>query len=89
MFDQRGTGAGALDCPALQRQMGASDLTVPAPAAVRVRGGHRAGPAVLRHRGYGRRYRGAAGRLGVARLTLTGLYGSYVAEQFALTHPAR
>src|SRR4029077_15434173 len=24
MFDQRGTGAGALDCPALQRQMGAS-----------------------------------------------------------------
>jgi len=33
MFDQRGTGAGALDCPALQRQMGASDLTVPAPAA--------------------------------------------------------
>ncbi len=29
MFDQRGTGAGALDCPALQRQMGASDLTVP------------------------------------------------------------
>ena len=35
MFDQRGTGAGALDCPALQRQMGASDLTVPAPAAVR------------------------------------------------------
>src|SRR5438046_448882 len=35
MFDQRGTGAGALDCPALQRQMGASDLTVPAPTAVR------------------------------------------------------
>ena len=35
MFDQRGTGAGALDCPALQRQMGASDLTVPSPAAVR------------------------------------------------------
>ena len=35
MFDQRGTGAGALDCPALQRQMGASDLTVPAAAAVR------------------------------------------------------
>ena len=35
MFDQRGTGAGALDCPALQRQMGASDLTVPAPVAVR------------------------------------------------------
>jgi len=35
MFDQRGTGAGALDCPALQRQLGASDLTVPAAVAVR------------------------------------------------------
>src|SRR5262250_292107 len=35
MLDQRGTAAGALDCPALQQQMGASDLTVPAPAAVR------------------------------------------------------
>src|SRR6516162_8668761 len=35
MFDQRGTGAGALNCPALQQQMGASDLTVPTPAAVR------------------------------------------------------
>jgi len=35
MFDQRGTGAGALSCPALQQQMGASDLTVPTPAAVR------------------------------------------------------
>src|SRR6188472_365908 len=29
MLDQRGTGAGALRCPALQRAMGTSDLTVP------------------------------------------------------------
>ena len=29
MLDQRGTAAGALNCPALQRQMGTSDLTVP------------------------------------------------------------
>src|SRR5262245_10792583 len=34
MFDQRGTGAGALHCPALQRQMGSSDLAVPTRAAV-------------------------------------------------------
>ena len=35
MFDQRGTGTGALNCPALQQEMGGSDLTVPTPAAVR------------------------------------------------------
>jgi acetamidase/formamidase len=34
MFDQRGTGAGALDCPALQGAAGASDLTVVPPATV-------------------------------------------------------
>lgn len=34
MFDQRGTGAGALDCPALQQAAGASDLTVVRPAVV-------------------------------------------------------
>src|SRR5438477_6189700 len=35
MIDQRGTGGGALDCPALQRQMGFSDLKPPTQAAVR------------------------------------------------------
>jgi pimeloyl-ACP methyl ester carboxylesterase len=89
MFDQRGTGAGALDCPALQRQTGASDLTVPAPAAVR---------ACAAAIGPDRRFYATAdtvadiealrAALGVARLTLDGVsYGSYVAEQFALTHP--
>jgi pimeloyl-ACP methyl ester carboxylesterase len=89
MFDQRGTGAGALDCPALQRQMGASDLTVPGPAAVR---------ACAAAIGPDRRFFATAdtvadiealrAALGVARLTLDGVsYGSYVAEQFALTHP--
>src|SRR5215218_2766117 len=34
MLDQRGTGEGALRCPALQRAMGTSDLTVPPPGAV-------------------------------------------------------
>jgi len=35
VFDQRGTGAGALDCEAMQLQMGASDLYPPTAAAVR------------------------------------------------------
>src|SRR5207247_5297438 len=34
MLDQRGTGAGALRCPRLQRAMGSSDLTVPPASAV-------------------------------------------------------
>ena len=89
MFDQRGTGAGALDCPALQRQMGASDLTVPSPAAVR---------SCAAAIGPDRRFYATADTvadiealrvaLGVARITLNGVsYGSYVAEQFALAHP--
>lgn len=91
MLDQRGTGAGALNCPALQRQMGASDLTVPTPAAVRS-----CAVAI----GPRRRYFATAdtvadiealrNALGVPRLTLDGVsYGSYVAEQFALMHPAQ
>src|SRR5436305_5024521 len=35
MVDQRGTGAYALNCPGLQRQMGFSDLQPPTPGAVR------------------------------------------------------
>jgi pimeloyl-ACP methyl ester carboxylesterase len=91
MFDQRGTGAGALDCPALQRQMGASDLTVPTAAAVR---------SCAAAIGPDRRYFATAdtvadiealrAALGVPRLALDGVsYGSYVAERFALAHPDR
>jgi len=89
MFDRRGTGAGALACPALQRQMGASDLTVPSPAAVR---------SCAAAIGPDRRFFATAdtvadiealrAALGVPRITLDGVsYGSYVAEQFALAHP--
>ena len=89
MFDQRGTGAGALDCPALQRQMGASDLTAPAPSAVR---------SCAATIGPDRRFYATAdtvadiealrAALGVARLAVDGVsYGSYVAERFALAHP--
>ncbi len=35
LYDQRGTGAGALQCPALQAAMGSSDLTPPPAGAVR------------------------------------------------------
>src|SRR5438067_6170516 len=35
VYDQRGTGAGALECPALQRAMGFSDLLSPPADAVR------------------------------------------------------
>ena len=89
MLDQRGTAAGALNCPALQRQMGTSDLTVPAPAAVRS-----CAAAVGPDRGYFATANTVADlealrrALGVPRLTLDGIsYGSYVAEQFALAHP--
>lgn len=91
MLDQRGTGAAALDCPALQRAVGASDLTVPPPGAV---------PACAKRIGQARRYfttpetvadiellRAA---LGVRRLTLDGVsYGTFTAEQYALTYPSR
>jgi pimeloyl-ACP methyl ester carboxylesterase len=91
MFDQRGTGAGALNCPALQQEMGASDLTAPTPAAVR---------SCAAAIGPSRRYFATAdtvadiealrNALGVTRLTLNGVsYGSYVAERFALAHPAQ
>ena len=91
MFDQRGTGAGALNCPALQQEMGASDLTVPAPSAVR---------ACAAAIGPSRRYFATAdtvadiealrAALGVPRLALDGVsYGSYVAEQFAMAHPTQ
>jgi len=89
MFDQRGTGDSALNCPALQREMGASDLAVPTPAAVR---------SCAAAIGPDRRYFATADTvadiealrhaLRVTRLTLDGVsYGSYVAERFALAHP--
>ena len=90
MFDQRGTGAGALDCPALQAAAGASDLTV-VPAAIVA--------ACARSIGAARRYYSTPETvadieqlrtaLGARRLTLDGVsYGSYVAERYALKYPA-
>jgi pimeloyl-ACP methyl ester carboxylesterase len=91
MLDQRGTGRGALRCPALQRSMGTSDLTVPAPGAVE---------ACARALGPERRFYSTAdtvadldalrAALGADKLTIDGTsYGTYVAERYAIAHPDR
>ena len=89
MLDQRGTGRGALRCPALQRAAGASDLAVPPPAAV--------GDCAAKL-GPKRRFFTTAdvvadldmlrAALGADRWTLDGVsYGTFVAEHYALAHP--
>jgi pimeloyl-ACP methyl ester carboxylesterase len=91
MFDQRGTGEGALRCPALQRAMGTSDLTVPPPGSVE---------ACARALGPNRRFYSTADTvadldalrtaLGAQKLTLDGVsYGTFVAERYAIAHPNR
>jgi pimeloyl-ACP methyl ester carboxylesterase len=89
VFDQRGTGAGALDCEAMQRQMGSSDLYPPTAAAVR---------ACAAKIGDRRQFYGTDDvvadidalrrALGVDRIALDGIsYGTYVGERYALAHP--
>ena len=89
VFDQRGTGAGALDCPALQVQMGASDLYPPTAAAVR---------ACAQKLGRRREFFGTDDvvadidalrrALGARRIAIDGIsYGTYVGERYALAHP--
>lgn len=91
MLDQRGTGAGALRCPALQRAMGTSDLTVPPRGTVE---------ACAQALGPRRRFYSTAdtvadldalrAALGADRLTLDGVsYGTFVAERYAIAHPDR
>jgi pimeloyl-ACP methyl ester carboxylesterase len=91
MFDQRGTGDGALECPALQRAAGASDLTVVPRATV---------VSCARSIGMDRRFYTTAdtvadidelrSALGARRLTLDGVsYGTFVAERYALDHPTQ
>jgi pimeloyl-ACP methyl ester carboxylesterase len=88
-FDQRGTGEHALRCPALQKQMGASDLTAPTRDAV----GDCADDL-----GDRRQFFTTADTvadlealriaLGADKLALDGIsYGSYVAQRYALAHP--
>jgi pimeloyl-ACP methyl ester carboxylesterase len=91
VYDQRGTGAGALRCPALQRAMGSSDLYPPAASAVR---------ACARKLGDRRQFFGTDDvvadmeslrqALGADRWTIDGVsYGTYVGERYALAHPSR
>jgi pimeloyl-ACP methyl ester carboxylesterase len=91
VIDQRGTGRDALRCPALQRAMGASDLTPPSASAVR-------GCAAAI--GARRRFFATTDTvadlddlrvaLGAGKLALDGVsYGTYVAERYALAHPDR
>jgi pimeloyl-ACP methyl ester carboxylesterase len=90
-IDQRGTGRGALRCPALQKQMGASDLTPPTAAAVK---------DCAKRIGDKRRFFATADTvadldmlrqaLGAGKIALDGVsYGTYVAERYALAHPDR
>lgn len=89
MLDQRGTGAGALNCVALQKAAGSSDLVVPPPGAV---------PACAASIGTARRFYTTAETvadidslrvaLHASRLTLDGVsYGTFVAERYALAFP--
>jgi pimeloyl-ACP methyl ester carboxylesterase len=89
VFDQRGTGGGALDCGAMQQQMGASDLFPPTAAAVR---------ACAAKLGDRRQFYGTDDvvadidalrrAFGVDKIALDGIsYGTYVGERYALAHP--
>lgn len=89
VLDQRGTGGGALDCEAMQQQMGASDLYPPTAAAVR---------ACAAQLGDRRQFFGTDDvvadiealrrALGVDKIALDGIsYGTYVGERYALAHP--
>jgi pimeloyl-ACP methyl ester carboxylesterase len=90
-IDQRGTGDGALQCPALQKEMGASDLTPPSRAAV---------TRCADQLGARRRFFTTADTvadlealriaLHTEKLALDGIsYGTYVAQRYALAHPDR
>lgn len=89
MVDQRGTGAGALQCPQLQREMGSSDLTPPTARAVTD-----CAAAI----GPDRRFYGTSDTvadlellrraLGARKMTLDGVsYGTYTVERYALAYP--
>jgi pimeloyl-ACP methyl ester carboxylesterase len=91
MFDQRGTGDGALECPGLQRAAGSSDLVVVPDGVV---------AECARRIGAQRRFFTTPETLAdldelrtaldARRLTLDGVsYGTFVAERYALAYPSR
>jgi pimeloyl-ACP methyl ester carboxylesterase len=91
LFSSRGTGAGALQCPQLQRVMGEADLAVPPPSAVQ---------ACAQSIGANRRFYTTTDTIAdletlrqalrVSTLTLDGAsYGTFLAERYAIAHPDR
>jgi pimeloyl-ACP methyl ester carboxylesterase len=89
LIDQRGTGELALQCPALQRRMGSSDLAVPTRGEV---------VGCASAIGAKRRFFGTdqtvqdldwlRRALGEKKLTLDGVsYGTFVAERYAIRYP--
>jgi pimeloyl-ACP methyl ester carboxylesterase len=89
MLDQRGTGANALVCDALQQQMGVSDLRQPTAGAVRG-----CGARIGSQRRFYTTLDTVADlellrrALGVERWVVDGIsYGSYVASRYGLAHP--
>ncbi|MBT2444907.1 alpha/beta fold hydrolase [Streptomyces sp. ISL-36] len=91
MIDQRGTGGAAVDCPALQQEVGSSDTVAPTAAAV---------TACADSLGRNRNFYTTADTvadledlrraLGVPSWTVDGVsYGTFTAAQYALTHPRR
>jgi len=90
-FDQRGTGEDALNCPELQKQMGASDLSQPTEEAVTdcaAKLGDRR--AFFTTKDTVDDLEALRIALGADRLTLDGIsYGTYVAQRYALAHPRR
>lgn len=89
-FDQRGTGATAIQCPALQRRH-LTDFTVRPPWVVR-----RCGESLGARRALYTTTATVADiealrrRLGVGRMDVMGIsYGTYVASRYARRHPGR
>ena len=89
-IDQRGTGRDALQCPALQQAMGASDLTPPSARAVKdcaaAVGDQR---RFFTTRDTVQDIEDLRLALHADRLALDGTsYGTFVAQRYALAHPA-
>ncbi|VVJ23512.1 Hydrolase [Amycolatopsis camponoti] len=89
MLDQRGTGAGALNCPGLQAQMGSSDIATPTRDAVtecaRILGDTAPLYSTDQTVADFDQLRQA---LGVPKMVVDGVsYGSFTAARYAIAHP--
>lgn len=90
MIDQRGTGGTAIICPRLQEEAGTSDIAVPSVAAVK-----QCAASIGKRRPYFRTadtvedLDALRRALGAKTWVIDGVsYGTFVAERYALAHPA-